>query len=572
MPPRNEGYLGNNNLKRNGVQIEFTPDMIAEILKCKQDPIYFAEKYIKIVHVDHGLIPIKLYDYQKDIIQSITDNRRVTVCTSRQAGKTTTAVAIILHYVLFNEHKTVALLANKGDSAREILDRIQIAFEALPKWLQQGVVEWNKGSIELENGCKVIATATSSSAIRGKSCVAYDTRVCIEENGSIFFVEIGKTINKRSFIEVEESMTEKLYTVYKTTNNINGKEYVGFHGIPKGEIPLDFSSSGSVFSDGYLGSGRIIRQAVEKYGPHNFSQEILFVSDSIEDAEKFEATVVNAEYTLREDTYNIALGGNVRTTVGENNPFYGRKHSKETISKMQESRKKTLEIYGFSPFKIKRVSDGKEYRNYGEVYKDFDVSDRFGIYSLVRNGELKYDSDFLQERALDTLKAHEEWVSERPLRLERKRELVSKRFSGLKKTPESNEKRSRSIKRWIEENPEAHTNRMEKINKNPDKIRKTAEKHRGMKRSEESRKRMSESSRGQVSATAGKFIVHSISTGKIEYLENGCPVPDGYRIGWPPGGQKPGPKGKKAHFNPNSGEIKFFSIGEAPDGWRLGRK
>jgi len=163
------GYNGNPFLKKARRNIEWTPEMVVDFIKCTDDPIYFAEKYIKIVHVDHGLIPIKMYEYQKDIITKLTNNRRVTVVTSRQAGKTTTAAAVILHYILFNEHKTVALLANKGDAAREILDRIKIAYEALPEWLQQGVVEWNKGSIELENGSKVIATATSSSSIRGKS-------------------------------------------------------------------------------------------------------------------------------------------------------------------------------------------------------------------------------------------------------------------------------------------------------------------------------------------------------------------------------------------------------------------
>lgn len=192
-----EGYLGNTNLKRADTPIEWTPELFKEFTKCADDPIYFAEKYIKIVHVDHGLIPIVLYDYQKEIIESITNSRRVAVATSRQAGKTTTAVAVILHYILFNTHKTVALLANKGDSAREILDRIQIAYEALPKWLQQGIVTWNKGSIELENGCKVLAAASSSSAIRGRSCVTGDTRVCIEENNKFYFVEIDKIINKQ---------------------------------------------------------------------------------------------------------------------------------------------------------------------------------------------------------------------------------------------------------------------------------------------------------------------------------------------------------------------------------------
>ena len=139
-----KGYNGNVNIKRKGMTIEFDQEMVTEFVKCAKDPTYFSEKYIKIVHVDHGLIPIKMYDYQKDIIEAITHNRRVTVNTSRQAGKTTTAVAVILHYVLFNDYKTVALLANKGDAAREILDRIKIAYEALPRWMQQGSLNGTK--------------------------------------------------------------------------------------------------------------------------------------------------------------------------------------------------------------------------------------------------------------------------------------------------------------------------------------------------------------------------------------------------------------------------------------------
>jgi hypothetical protein len=191
-----DGYLGNQNLKRSDIPVEWTPEMLKEFMKCAEDPIYFAENYIKIVHVDRGLIPIVLYDYQKEIIEAITNNRRVTVATSRQAGKTTTAVAVILHYILFNNHKSVALLANKGDSAREILDRIQIAYEALPKWLQQGVVTWNKGSIELENGCKVIAAASSSSAIRGRSIsFLYIDETSFLENWDEFFTSVYPTIS-----------------------------------------------------------------------------------------------------------------------------------------------------------------------------------------------------------------------------------------------------------------------------------------------------------------------------------------------------------------------------------------
>ena len=213
-----KGYLGNPNLKRKGTPVEFTQDMVHEFVKCAKDPIYFAEKYIKIVHVDHGLIPIRLYDYQKDIIEAITNNRRVTVNTSRQAGKTTTAVAVILHYVLFNDHKTVALLANKGDAAREILDRIKIAYEALPKWLQQGVIEWNKGSVEFENGCKILAGATSSSAIRGKSIsFLYIDETAFVENWDEFFASVFPTISSGNTTKILFTSTPNgLNHFYKT--------------------------------------------------------------------------------------------------------------------------------------------------------------------------------------------------------------------------------------------------------------------------------------------------------------------------------------------------------------------
>ncbi len=191
-----KGYLGNNNLKRVGEQLEWTPDMLKEYMKCAEDPIYFAKEYIKIVHVDRGLVPFQMYPYQENITKKITENRRLAVLTARQSGKTTTAMAIILHYVLFNEFKTVAILANKGDAAREVMSRVKLAFEALPKWLQQGVEEWNKGNIALENGCQVLAGTTSSSAIRGKSVnFLYLDEVAFIEGYDDFFASVYPTIS-----------------------------------------------------------------------------------------------------------------------------------------------------------------------------------------------------------------------------------------------------------------------------------------------------------------------------------------------------------------------------------------
>lgn len=214
----NSAYLGNSNLKRKDTQIEWTPEMVQEFIECSKDICLFAERHIKIVHVDHGLIPIDLYDYQREIILKSTVSRNVIVNTSRQAGKTTTAVVLILHYVLFNDHKTVALLANKGDAAREILDRIKIAYEALPKWLQQGVVEWNKGSVEFENGCKIIATATSNSAIRGKSVsFLYIDETAFVENWDTFFASVFPTISSGNTTKILLTSTPNgLNHFYKT--------------------------------------------------------------------------------------------------------------------------------------------------------------------------------------------------------------------------------------------------------------------------------------------------------------------------------------------------------------------
>ena len=225
-------YLGNVNLKRKGVTIEWTEEMVQEFVKCARDPIYFAEKYIQIVHVDHGLIPIECYDYQKEIIEKTTNNRRVCVVTSRQAGKTTTAVCLILHYILFNDHKLVALLANKGDAAREILDRIKTAYEALPKWLQQGVIEWNKGSVEFENGSKIIAAATSSSAIRGKSVsFLYIDETAFVENWDEFFASVFPTISSGTSTKILLTSTPNgLNHFYKTCEGAkagkNGYQFV----------------------------------------------------------------------------------------------------------------------------------------------------------------------------------------------------------------------------------------------------------------------------------------------------------------------------------------------------------
>ena len=164
-----DAYLGNPNLKKVNTPQEFSKKQILEYQKCAKDPIYFMETYIRIVSLDDGLVPFKMYEFQRHIVRTIHDNR-FTICKlPRQSGKSTTTVSYLLHYALFNPNSNIAILANKSSTARDILGRVQLAYENLPKWMQQGVINWNKGNIELENKSVIVAAATSSSAIRGGS-------------------------------------------------------------------------------------------------------------------------------------------------------------------------------------------------------------------------------------------------------------------------------------------------------------------------------------------------------------------------------------------------------------------
>jgi len=169
MPDNNEVYLGNPNLKKANTQIEYTEDQIIEFLKCKEDPVYFANNYMKIVSLDEGLVQFKPYDFQEKLIERFHDNRFNICKMPRQTGKSTTSVAYLLHYCVFNDSVNIGILANKAATARDLLGRLQTAYENLPRWMQQGIIAWNKGSLELENGSKILAASTSASAVRGMS-------------------------------------------------------------------------------------------------------------------------------------------------------------------------------------------------------------------------------------------------------------------------------------------------------------------------------------------------------------------------------------------------------------------
>ena len=162
-------YLGNPLLKKANVKQEFTEKQVIEFIKCKKDPVYFAKNYIKIVSLDEGLTQFHPYDFQEKLIRNFHEHRFNICKMPRQTGKSTTSVSYLLHYAVFNDSTNIGILANKAATARDLLGRLQIAYENLPKWMQQGIISWNKGSLELENGSKILAASTSASAVRGMS-------------------------------------------------------------------------------------------------------------------------------------------------------------------------------------------------------------------------------------------------------------------------------------------------------------------------------------------------------------------------------------------------------------------
>ena len=194
----NQIYLGNPNLKKANVPTHFTPKQVKEFLKCSTDPIYFIRKYIKIVSLDEGIIPFNMYDFQEEMVDRFHHNRFNIAKLPRQSGKSTVVTSYLLWYVIFNDNVNVAILANKAPTAREMLGRLQLSYENLPKWMQQGIVGWNKGSVELENGSRLLASSTSASAVRGMSfnIIFLDEFAFVPNNiAEQFFASVYPTIS-----------------------------------------------------------------------------------------------------------------------------------------------------------------------------------------------------------------------------------------------------------------------------------------------------------------------------------------------------------------------------------------
>jgi len=212
----NQGYRNNPKLKPPGVEIPYTKEQLEEYVKCANDPVYFCSKYVKVKTLDKGVMPFKLYDYQEKFVREIHKNRFVISKWPRQSGKSTSVIGYICHYVTFNQSVNVAILANKLKTAKdELFAKLQLAYENLPQFLQQGVIEWNKTSFKLENGSRVVCDATSSSAIRGGSY-----NLLLLDEYAFLPSHIAEEFYSSTYPTISAGLTTKLIIV-STPNGMN---------------------------------------------------------------------------------------------------------------------------------------------------------------------------------------------------------------------------------------------------------------------------------------------------------------------------------------------------------------
>lgn len=227
-------YKSNLNLKAAGVQIQFTPEQVKEYIKCASDPLYFIENYAKIVSLDKGIVPFRVYPYQRRIVEAFHENRKIIAKIGRQLGKSSIIAAYFAWYLLFNDNKTAVILGNKQSTAIEIFGRVQFVIENVPQWLQQGVVEWNKKSLVLENGSRCVAAATSPSACRSMSI-----NLILVDEFAFLGTALANEFIASVFPTISSSKTSKI-AIVSTPNGLNHyyKLWVDAENSTNGFVPI----------------------------------------------------------------------------------------------------------------------------------------------------------------------------------------------------------------------------------------------------------------------------------------------------------------------------------------------
>jgi len=522
-------------IKPAGYKHEYTDHELMELIRCADDVKYFIKTYIKIIHPVRGSIPFDLYDFQERLLDNYVSHNKVICMLPRQVGKTQTSAAYIVHQSIFKDDQTIIIAANKGKSAKEVMDRIRDMYMELPWFIKPGVTVNNVFELKFDNGSRILAETTTPDTGRGKSCVTGDTRIVISnEYDDVFHTSIDK-------INSSASNAKIYHCVYEITNIVNNKIYVGYHKTKN----LD---------DGYMGSGKLIKKAIAKYGIENFKKHYIEIFDNIEDALALEAEIVDASFCQRDDTYNICTGGQIRAMPGKSNPFYGKKHSPEVCKMISNLHT------GNTYTSIEVVYDGIKYYSFKALY-DKGIS-RTRLFDRI-------DSDAHPDTYVVDVEIHnkiKESVKKRHSQIiankKRLRELVSNRFKDVPKSEGHKQKIAMAhlgtTKPWV----------ADKINRNPDKIKKTAEKHRVMKRSETTKLNMSMARRGKPSCTKNTKWYHNPDTLEERMLKKNQHVP-GFVLGKLP--KRHHNKGKKYYNNPDTGKNRLFSLtDDIPNGFVKG--
>jgi len=210
------GYNGNPNLPLPNAEVSLTDKELKEYVKCAEDVYYFINSFVKIVHVDHGIVPFAMWPFQREIIKAFEDNRFVICKLSRQSGKSTVVVCgYFLWYILFRPDVSVGILANKESTAIELLRRLKQSYELLANFLKQGIIKWDQKLIMLANNSRVRAESTSASAIRGDTfnILFLDEFAFVPEN-------IAGDFMTSVFPTISSGKTTKLFIV-STPNGYN---------------------------------------------------------------------------------------------------------------------------------------------------------------------------------------------------------------------------------------------------------------------------------------------------------------------------------------------------------------
>lgn len=272
---RRSRYMGLPNLKRANINIKWTQEMVDEWMHCRDDILYFAETYCAITHIDHGVIKVQLRDYQKDMLEIMAGNRLSVSKLSRQLGKTTVVAIFLAWFACFNKDKNIGILAHKGSMSAEVLDRTKQAIELLPDFLQPGIVEWNKNSIELDNGSAISAYAASPDAVRGNSfSLIYIDECAFIPNFNDAWLAIQPVItsgrHSKIIITTTPNGMNHFYDIWTASieKNSNGKSKNGFvpYEAQWDSVKSRLYNDDDIFDDGWeFSSNAIGGSSIEQF-------------------------------------------------------------------------------------------------------------------------------------------------------------------------------------------------------------------------------------------------------------------------------------------------------------------